>query len=473
MKKLLTLAIGLMMANFSVNAQNCDFTYTADASTGNYTFFAPSNFSPLLYSFYWSFENGTVYENGINPSHTYANNMADNVTLNVHQNSPDSILICSSTMQIIILVDSSGTENCFIEYTPTISLPYTFGFIVPGATGQVFWDFGDNTGSNELNPIHTFSGSGTWLVCAEVVQGGITCYTCIDVYIAEDSTINNDPCNSTFYASTSALTGYYIPTGYNNSVSTNYSWSFGDGGTSTEIYPYHVYNQSGFYDVCLSVSNALGCLNTSCKTVFIPSNNPFPQDSSCFAGFVISQENPFEVNIVNITTGNDLTFSWTVSSSFISVTGTGPYPTIQVSETGSFLVCVTVSNSAGCSATFCDSLFVDENGNIGGKVSAAGFTINVLSPQLITGYTTMGMNESELENVSFYPNPFNDVLNISSSSSDLKGYEIISIEGKKVQQGAILGKSQTVNTSDLGKGIYLLNVIDKAGNQKVQKIVKN
>jgi len=470
MKKLLTLAIGLMMANFSVNAQNCDFTYTADASTGNYTFFAPSNFSPLLYSFYWSFENGTVYENGINPSHTYANNMADNVTLNVHQNSPDSILICSSTMQIIILVDSSGTENCFIEYTPTISLPYTFGFIVPGATGQVFWDFGDNTGSNELNPIHTFPGSGTWSVCATVVQGGITCYTCIDVYIAGDTTIVNPSCSADFYASTSALTGYYIPTGYANNDS--YSWDFGDGSSSLEMYPYHTYEVAGLYDVCLLVWSE-NCFENFCQQVLIPQTNEIPIDSLCNAYFVVSQENPFEVNIVNITTGNDLTFSWTVSSSFISVTGTGPYPTIQVSETGSFLVCVTATNSAGCSATLCDSLFVAENGNIGGKVSAAGFTINVLSPQLITGYTTMGMNESELENVSFYPNPFNDVLNISSSSSDLKGYEIISIEGKKVQQGAILGKSQTVNTSDLGKGIYLLNVIDKAGNQKVQKIVKN
>ncbi|MBL7791648.1 MAG: PKD domain-containing protein [Saprospiraceae bacterium] len=40
---------------------------------------------------------------------------------------------------------------------------------------------------------------------------------------------------------------------------TGYSWDFGDGGTSTEAAPTHIYQQDGVYDVQLIACNVLGC----------------------------------------------------------------------------------------------------------------------------------------------------------------------------------------------------------------------
>ncbi|HNA42656.1 MAG TPA: PKD domain-containing protein, partial [Saprospiraceae bacterium] len=45
---------------------------------------------------------------------------------------------------------------------------------------------------------------------------------------------------------------------------TEWSWSFGDGGSSSEREPVHVYASKGVYEVCLTVSNAYGS-DTYCK----------------------------------------------------------------------------------------------------------------------------------------------------------------------------------------------------------------
>lgn len=45
-----------------------------------------------------------------------------------------------------------------------------------------------------------------------------------------------------------------------------WSWTFGDGGSSTERHPDHLYAGPGIYEVCLTVTNSLGS-NTHCRTL--------------------------------------------------------------------------------------------------------------------------------------------------------------------------------------------------------------
>jgi DNA-binding beta-propeller fold protein YncE len=47
---------------------------------------------------------------------------------------------------------------------------------------------------------------------------------------------------------------------------TDWSWTFGDGGTSTDRHPNHTYPGTGIYEVCLTVSNALAS-DTHCRTI--------------------------------------------------------------------------------------------------------------------------------------------------------------------------------------------------------------
>ena len=468
MKKLLTLAIGLIMANISVNAQNCNFTYQQDPSTGTYYFAAPffSDTNNTIYT--WSFENGNAYGFGPYATHNYSQSMTDVVTLFVY--GIDSTLICTSSQTIQVVVDTIPASTCPIFYSYNPSDLNTITFSVPGSNYPSTWNFGDSTVTTGFEVSHTFPGPGNYLVCMNITGGGFVCDDCVNVTVFGDTIVNPVDCNANFYASTSALVGYFIPTGYNNNDT--YSWTFGDGSSSTEMYPYHTYNEAGVYDVCLTVTNE-SCFENFCQQVIIPESNVIPGDSSCNAYYVVSQENPFEVSVVNLTSGNDLTFNWTISSGLITISATGAYPEMNIESTGNFVLCLTVSNANGCSSTYCDSIVVGENGMIGGKVSAAGFVINVVSPQTLTGYEVAGINDHSSVTFNTYPNPFTDVLTISAEGTSIRSFEIFSVDGKKVMQGAINGNVETVNTSTLNKGIYMLGLVDNNGARTVKKIVKN
>ncbi len=49
-------------------------------------------------------------------------------------------------------------------------------------------------------------------------------------------------------------------------------WSFGDGTSSTEAYPTHVYATGGPYTLCLTMTDASGCTSTYCDEVSIDEN---------------------------------------------------------------------------------------------------------------------------------------------------------------------------------------------------------
>ena len=106
MKKLLTLAIGLIMANISVNAQNCNFTYQQDPSTGTYYFAAPffSDTNNTIYT--WSFENGNAYGFGPYATHNYSQSMTDHAV-----NVWGTYVLKSGFEKVYIVAHSLGSSH--------------------------------------------------------------------------------------------------------------------------------------------------------------------------------------------------------------------------------------------------------------------------------------------------------------------------------------------------------------------------
>ncbi len=469
MKKLLSLTIGLMIAAITASAQTCEFNAVVSPNgDGNVTLTAPAGLSPNEFTFYWMFSSGQTSQSGYTINTTYNQTTVDNVTLMVFGIGPDTNIVCNSTQTITVQVDSQN-PSCPVEYyqSPANNM---FTFSTPGANYTPTWSFGDGTTASGSTVDHMFANPGTYEVCMNITGGGFTCDNCVIVTVPGDTTVTPSDCSADFYASTSALVGFYIPTGNTNANDT-YSWNFGDGATSTEIYPYHQYEVSGTYNVCLTVTSE-NCFQNTCQEVYIPESNVIPNDTSCYAGFVISQENPFAVSVVNTTSGNDLTFNWTISSGLFTISATGAYPTMTIESTGSYVLCLTVTNANGCTSTYCDSVIVGDDGLIGGRLSAAGFVINVESPATITGYSVTGMEEAANLAFQVYPNPFNETISISVDADDNTRFEIVSIDGKLIQSGRINNQLNTISTSELGAGIYMLNVIDNNGRKFVQKIVK-
>ena len=64
-----------------------------------------------------------------------------------------------------------------------------------------------------------------------------------------------------------------IPNSYtfnNNSVGGNtFTWNFGDGNTSTQFSPSHLYQDTGTYEVWLVVSDSTGCLESDSTNLFV------------------------------------------------------------------------------------------------------------------------------------------------------------------------------------------------------------
>jgi len=109
---------------------------------------------------------------------------------------------------------------------------------------------GNPDSSSEFNPIVTYSAAGTYDVTlavsniygtsTETVIGAITIIDVPTVSFEGDQDGNTVVFNS--------LTN----------GGTTYSWDFGDGKTSDEINPTHVYDDNGTYEVILTVSNQCG-----------------------------------------------------------------------------------------------------------------------------------------------------------------------------------------------------------------------
>jgi len=468
MKKILTLAIGLFASIASLNAQvSCEFTYSGDTSTGTYQFVAPPSFPALLYTFEWIFNYGSTYAYGPDVVMTYNQSTIDSVTLNVYGS--DSLIACVSVMAVNILVDSVN-QNCPISYFNSPGNPNLFTFSSPGSNYPPTWFLPNGVATSGFEVDYVFDGAGNYEICMNITGGGFTCDNCITVTVPGDTIINPDPvCNADFWVSTSSLVGYFVPTYYAMLNSSAYAWTFGDGTSSTEQYPYHVYDAPGYYDVCLTYTSG-PCSDYLCQTVYIPEYSFPPIDSSCYSGYIITQENPYEVTIVNAATGNNLEFTWTLSGNGISMTASGAYPSITVQSTGDFLFCLDVISADSCYASYCDSISIGDNGVLGGRISAAGFSINVVSPQAITGFVT-GIEETESVVFDVYPNPFNDFLVVKNVSGQTN-YTVFSIDGRKIATGNITGDNQVISTSALSTGMYVLQLISSEGQIATQKIIK-
>ena len=74
----------------------------------------------------------------------------------------------------------------------------------------------------------------------------------------------------------------------------------------------------------------------------------------------------------------------------------------------------------------------------------------------------VGINENVINNVSIYPNPTSDVLNISTNSNDLSELIIKDITGKIVFNQNFNSKI-IINTENYAKGVYIIDVRNNLG----------
>lgn len=91
---------------------------------------------------------------------------------------------------------------------------------------------------------------------------------------------------------------------------------------------------------------------------------------------------------------------------------------------------------------------------------------------VIDGSETAGVNENILANLSVYPNPTSDVVNVSVDAL-VSNVAIADLNGRTVKTVKFDGVSNaSVNVSDLASGVYMMTVSSDKGTT-TKKIVKN
>ena len=131
------------------------------------------------------------------------------------------------------------------------------------------WNFGDDTNpSNDPNPTHIYEKAGIFPVTLTALgKGGCTENISYGTITVTDTTFGgfiSDPSIDSVVVAPNAAIQFTDTTIH----ATGWIWDFGDGITSAERNPKHIYQNPGEYTVTLTVTNEDGCVAHISKTPY-------------------------------------------------------------------------------------------------------------------------------------------------------------------------------------------------------------
>jgi gliding motility-associated-like protein len=216
-------------------------------------------------TFTWDFGDGTRVPASNPPgsiTHSYAGTGTYMVRLILNDTSycnyPDSL---TDTLRVSPLVKAQFEvgNGC---------APYNAFFNNTSLAGQqFFWDFGDGTTSNEVNPSHVYSDTGSYTIHLLAIDNG-TCN--IRDSTAQTIQVHANP--KAAFITTPQPADYNVPTVFhNNSIGANhYTWFFGDNDSTNKQNGdtvVHQYQSTGTFNACLIAYNQFECADTTCQDV--------------------------------------------------------------------------------------------------------------------------------------------------------------------------------------------------------------
>jgi PKD repeat protein len=270
----------------------------------------------------------------------------------------------------------SGSD-CQAQYNsePDSLDPYTIHFynLSQGNFTTLFWEFGDGTGSADINPTHQFNASGQYQVCLTIQDSLGNCEDTYCSYI----TVGENSCNANFYWQMDGTNPLYLYF-FDNSTGniTNWIWDFGDTNSSNEEFPEHQYSEAGQYLVKLVVSDSVGlCSDSISKWIYVGG------DSVCIADFAYDLDTlnntPDVYQFTDQSEGTPQYWMWNFGDGEVSFEQN---PIHIYEQEGTYQVCLTISNNnplGDCYDTICKSITTPEYFDFGGQVFIGDFPLNI------------------------------------------------------------------------------------------------
>jgi PKD repeat protein len=197
-----------------------------------------------------------------------------------------------------IVLPSPPVTAAFSFVANEDNLTVTFNNESSGASAFV-WDFGDGKTSSRVSPVHTYKDTGSYTITLRASNSNWTdsdtqflSLGFVDL-VADFTTLNSNDNRSFLFQDTS--TGN----------PTKWRWDFGDGNSSKEQFPNHLYKKDGDYVVCLDVSRPDGQKDRTCQGLEVRTE----EDNPLQADFTFN--NTARVyQFLDSSQGNPTSFSW-------------------------------------------------------------------------------------------------------------------------------------------------------------------
>ncbi len=290
-------------------------------------------------SWQWDFGDGEGSTEQ-NPAHTYAK--AGLFTVSLTATGPLGSNTGTKAGLIKVVAPEAPLSDFSVNSASGFS-PFIVKFsdLSKGSITKWEWDFGDGAGSTEQNPSRAYTKTGNFNVSLTVSgPGGTDKKTALGlIKILE----NNSPL-ANFTASVkqgnAPLTTQF--TDISTGEIKNRQWSFGDGETSVEKNPSHIYKNAGNYSVSLTIT---GAEDSDSKTIdaFIKVAAPEAPVAG-FTSLAVKGFAPLEVQFTDKTTGKVESWLWDFGD---GSTGSGQNPAHIYEKPGDYSVILTVEGESG------------------------------------------------------------------------------------------------------------------------------
>ncbi|HUT38631.1 MAG TPA: PKD domain-containing protein [Methanoregula sp.] len=317
-------------------------SYQEGSRTQYVRFIDTSIGNPYLWS--WDFGDGTNFEGQSPPLHLYNRDGLYTVSLTVKNPFGED----TETKTNLISVREGPRIDFKADRTRVSVNQYVhFTDLSTNNPSDWKWDFGDGSSGTGMNPDHAYRQVGVYTVRLTASDGYTTNSLTKKGYI----TVVNLP-NAEFVADkTKGITPFTVHfTDMSTGNPTGWKWDFGDGATSTDQNPSHVYTTSGTsvtsrYTVSLTATNING-ENKKTKADYITVTQ------TPIAEFTVDDRQgkaPFIVKFRDLSAGMPTSWAWEFGD---AGTSNEQNPTHVYPFEGSYDVRLTVSNQYGSDTVF-------------------------------------------------------------------------------------------------------------------------
>jgi PKD repeat protein len=217
-------------------------------------------------------------------------------------------------------------------------LAVAFTDLSTGSTPRTYqWSFGDGGTSILPNPTHSYAATGIYTVTLTITNSYGSDSRTKTEYIRVGAGPVAD-FTGTPQSGNIPLAVAFTDISTGNPAT--WSWSFGDGGTSTERNPSHTYTKAGTYGITLTVTNTFGS-STKVKAGFVTAGMPPTAD---FTATPRSGPAPLAVKFTDTSAGRPNKWAWDFGD---GSTSTDQSPAHTYAKAGTYTVTLTAKNGYG------------------------------------------------------------------------------------------------------------------------------